>query len=333
MTSSTEPSISAVVPTYNDVGRLADALEAIGSQTLAPVEIVVADDGSDDGTEELVRELASRADRTVPLRYVRLSSRSGVVAARNEAIRVATGEWIACCDSDDIWAPTKLERQVEFIRAWQGSQSIALLGTYGYNVNDAKRIIAQVAMGPTSEEDFTSLRERGEVMFVIHSSALYRRSDCLALGGYSTEYGPADDYDFFCRMADRGVVLNLPEPLVYYRKRAGSVQLARFWDQRQGVWRLAENQRRRARGEAPLGDEEFTRQLASGPAMQRLERRVRVWGMYYYRRGATDMVNGHRLRGGAELALALVLDPRRLIAGVRNATRHRLSAGARTDGG
>ncbi len=318
-------SVSAVIPTFNDVGRIGDALASIVEQTLPPAEIVVADDGSDDGTEQFVRDFAARQEGTVDVRYVRLPTRSGDAAARNAGVAAARGEWIAICDSDDVWAPTKLERQVAFVRAWRGSRPIVLLGTHGYNMNDAKRVISPAIMGPTSEQDYDAIRRRGGLFFVIHSSVLFSRPDFDALGGYSTiEYGPANEFDLFCRMAERGVVMNLPEPLVYYRKRAGSMQLDMFWDRHQNVSRLSVNQRRRAAGEAPIGREEFAAELASAPAWKRLGRRRKVWGMYYYRRGATDMVNGHRLRGGLELVLASTMDWSRLRAGVANAVRARL---------
>lgn len=314
------------MPTFNDVGRIGDALTSIVNQTLAPAEIVVADDGSDDGTEQFVREFTARLAGAIAIRYIRLPSRSGVVAARNEGIALATSEWIATCDSDDVWAPAKLERQLAFVRDWRGSRRIALLGTHGYNMNDAKKIISRAVMGPTTEDEYNALMRTGGLFFVIHSSALYPRADFEALGGYSTDYGAADDYEFFCRMAERGVVINLAEPLVYYRKRAGSVQLARFWDQRQGVLRLMENQQRRASGQAPIGRDEFTARLASAPAWRRFRRRKRVLGMYYYRAGATDMVNGRRLRGCLELILASLMDGARVRAGVWNVLRTRQRA-------
>src|ERR1019366_998117 len=189
---------------------------------------------------------------------------------RNRGIAESRGAWIACCDSDDVWAPSKLERQAAFIRDWKGSRRIALLGTHGYNMNDAKNVISPAIMGPTSQEDYEAIRQAGRIFFVIHSSVMYSRADFLAVGGYSTEYGAADDFHFFCKMAELGVVLTLPEPLVYYRKRAGSVQLARFWDQQQGLLRLTENQRRRAGGEAPIGSQEFAATLASASLRRRL---------------------------------------------------------------
>jgi glycosyltransferase involved in cell wall biosynthesis len=324
-TSPDSASVSVVIPTFNDVGRIGDALTSIVNQTLPPAEIVVSDDGSDDDTEQFVREFAARRAGEVVVRYVRLPSRSGVVAARNHGISVARGEWIAECDSDDIWAPTKLERQARFVGDWHGRQPIALLGTHGYNMNDAKRVISPAVMGPTTEADYDALRKSGGLFFVIHSSVLFHRSDFSLIGGYSTEYGAADEFDFYARMAERGVVINLPELLVYYRKRAGSMQLDRFWDKEQGALRVAENQRRRATGRAPIGYEEFAAQMASAAAWVRFRRRKRILGMYHYRSGAAHMVNGRRVRGGAKLLLAGLLDGALVRAGIRNVLRGRRS--------
>jgi glycosyltransferase involved in cell wall biosynthesis len=322
-------SISVVVPSFNDVGRIGDALTSIVNQTLPPAEIVVSDDGSDDGTEQFVCEFGARRAGEVIVRYIRLPSRSGVVAARNEGIAASRGEWIATCDSDDVWAPAKLERQARFIRAWKGSQRIALLGTHGYNMNDAKRIVSPANMGPTTEHEYQSVRLAGGAFYLLHSSALYRRSDYSAIGGYTTEYGAADDFDFFCRMGERGVVIVVTEPLVYYRKRAGSVQLDRFWDKHRGALRVVENQRRRAIGQAAIGREEFAAELASAPARERFKRRKRALGLYYFRSGAANVVNGRRIRGGSQLLLAAAMDWARLRSGVLNAVRARFSRGSR----
>jgi glycosyltransferase involved in cell wall biosynthesis len=318
-------SLSVVVPTFNDLARIGDALDSIVGQSARPAEIVVSDDASEQDVEGFVREFAAHRAHGVAVRYVRLASNSGDAAARNAGIAAASGAWIAICDSDDVWSPVKLERQIGFIRGWTGTRRIALLGTHGYNVNDQKRIISRAIMGATSEQQYESIRRRGGLFFAIHSSIMYSRADYDALGGYSTdEYGAANEFDLFCRMAERGVVMNLAEPLVYYRKRAGSMQLDLFWDRHRNVTRLAENQRRRARGQPPIGKQEFAVQLAAEPVWRRLMRRKRVWGMYYYRAGATDMVNGRRLRGGAELALASTLDSARLRHGLRRALSGRL---------
>jgi glycosyltransferase involved in cell wall biosynthesis len=317
-----QANISAVIPTYNDIGRIGDALSSIVGQTLAPSEVVVSDDGSDDGTEDFVRDFAARHAAGVEVRYMRLPRRSGDAAARHAGIAAAHGQWIAMCDSDDVWAPLKLERQVAFIRAWRGNR-IVLLGTHGYNMNDARKVISPAIMGPISERAYEATRDRGELFYVIHSSALLCRMDYEAVGGYSAkEYGGANEFDLFCRMADRGVVITLPEQLVYYRKRAGSMQIDLFWDRYYNVLRLTENRRRHVAGGSPISKQEFTARQAAAPA-RRLHQRMQGWGAFYYRIGATDIVNGRRVRGALELALAAVMDARRVRAGVRNAVgRH-----------
>src|ERR1700719_390224 len=152
-------SISVVVPTFNDVGRIGDALASIVAQTLRPIEVVVADDGSDDGTEQFVADFAQGQADGIPVRYTRLPARSRVVAARNAGIGIASGDWIANCDSDDTWVPNKLERQMQFISDWAGSRRIALLGSYGYNMNDAKKVISVARMGPASEQEYEQVRQ------------------------------------------------------------------------------------------------------------------------------------------------------------------------------
>jgi glycosyltransferase involved in cell wall biosynthesis len=318
MSDSPDPgSISVVIPTYNDIAHVGDALSSIVGQTALPGEIVVCDDGSEDDTERLVREFADQHADKLAVRYTKIPH-SGLAAARNEGIAFARGDWIAKCDSDDMWLPTKLERQIAFLSEWRGSEPVAILGTYGYNVNDAKRVISEARMGPTSEADFQELRRRGAVFFILQSSILFPRTGFQAVGGYSDEYGPADTALFFSRMAERGIVITMPEPLIYYRKRAGSVQLDRFWEKRDALDRLAVNGRRRAAGEPPLDQREFAALLASASARKRFTRRRKTWGMYYYRSGAAHIVNGHRVRGIAELLLASIMDGARLRSGVMN---------------
>jgi len=323
-------SISVIVPTYNDVAHIGATILSIVGQTLAPAEIVVVDDDSDDETEDVVQELAAQQGGAPIIRYIRLPARSGVVAARNEGIAQAHGAWIATCDSDDTWAPTKLERQVLFFRSWTGKPRLVLLGTYGYNVNEAGEIISLASVGPPSEEKYEQARRAGRRVILMHSSVMYSRADYLAVGGYTTEYGSADDGDFFRKMSDLGVAMSLPEPLIHYRKRADSIQIAQFWEKQSSSLLVGENERRRAAGEPPISAEQLDALLASEPLVRRLRRRRRTLGAYYNRVGAMNFVNSRRLRGGFQLALAALMDHSRVRAGVRNYLQTRRSGSGRS---
>ncbi len=111
MTSDFEPLISIVVPAYNRADLIGETVSSILAQSYLRWELVVVDDGSTDGTAEAVAR-AGRGDSRV--RCVRQANSERAVA-RNRGIREARGEWVAFLDSDDLWLPTKLERQVEVV--------------------------------------------------------------------------------------------------------------------------------------------------------------------------------------------------------------------------
>ena len=97
--------VSVIIPTYNRAGLVVEAIESVLRQTALPREIIVVDDGSTDGTPEV---LASFGDRIVAVRQVN----HGVGGARNRALAMATGRYLAFLDSDDTWLDFKLELQV-----------------------------------------------------------------------------------------------------------------------------------------------------------------------------------------------------------------------------
>ena len=107
------PLVSVIIPTHNRAGWLPGAVDSVLAQSLAGVEIIVVDDGSDDDT---VSALGPRMER---VRYLR-QERRGVAAARNLGIAAARGEMIAFLDSDDRFVPDKLARQLAFMRANPG---------------------------------------------------------------------------------------------------------------------------------------------------------------------------------------------------------------------
>lgn len=105
--------VSVVLPTYNRERFLGEALAGAMGQTWPHLEILVVDDGSTDGTRQLVETLAAQDSR---VRYLPQTN-AGVSAARNRALEAAAGDYIAFLDSDDVWEPWKIELQVQFLRA------------------------------------------------------------------------------------------------------------------------------------------------------------------------------------------------------------------------
>ena len=105
--------VSVIIPSYNRASTIERAVVSILSQTWKDLEVIVVDDGSQDNTEEVMKEIMTKDPR---IRYYRMEQNGGACAARNKGVELAKGSIIAFQDSDDMWKDDKLERQIEFMK-------------------------------------------------------------------------------------------------------------------------------------------------------------------------------------------------------------------------
>jgi glycosyltransferase involved in cell wall biosynthesis len=104
--------ISVIMPSYNSEQFIAEAIESVRAQTYPHWELLITDDCSTDNTVEIVKQYVVKDAR---IKLFRLEQNSGAGVARNKSIEAATGRYIALLDSDDMWKPQKLERQIDFM--------------------------------------------------------------------------------------------------------------------------------------------------------------------------------------------------------------------------
>ncbi len=113
------PFVSVVIPTYNRLQQVTAALESVLAQSYTKFEVIIIDDGSEDGTtEHIERLIRNRPAGTPAVRYL-FQANQGSSTARNRGISEARGQWIAFLDSDDKWYPDKLEQQVRAVEAYK----------------------------------------------------------------------------------------------------------------------------------------------------------------------------------------------------------------------
>ena len=105
--------VSVIMPTYNCGKFIAETIESIQAQTYTNWEIVIVDDCSTDNTKEIVDKYIAKDSR---IKYSCLETNSGAAVARTKSMELAEGEYIAFCDSDDLWMPNKLEKQLDFMK-------------------------------------------------------------------------------------------------------------------------------------------------------------------------------------------------------------------------
>jgi glycosyltransferase involved in cell wall biosynthesis len=203
--------ISAIIPVLNRDELVKDAIESALCQTLAPVEVIVVDDGSTDNSS---RVAASYGDR---VRLFRLE-RSGPGAARNRAAQEATGDWLAFLDSDDVWLADKLALQAEYL---ESHPEIDFLHTDGWLVKGDHIPVLDHAdtyfqgKDPAQGDDVLARFLKTPIMT---PTVMVRRQIFLDLGGFDPKRRYNEDVDFFIRLMALGHQVGyLAKPLAVIR--------------------------------------------------------------------------------------------------------------------
>jgi glycosyltransferase involved in cell wall biosynthesis len=192
--------ISCIVPVFNGEKYLAEALDSILAQTYRPLEIIVADDGSTDGTAAAVAEYGSQ------ICYLKQSN-AGPATARNLGLSVARGDFVAFLDADDLWHPEKLERQAARFRARP---------ELDYCVTHAKNFwIPELS---EEHDKFRDHRIAKALPAYVTGSLLVRRELLTRVGFFDPSLGHGDSMELFLRATDHGAVGELMSDVLLYRR-------------------------------------------------------------------------------------------------------------------
>ncbi len=201
--------VSAVIPVYNGARYVGQAISSVLAQTRPPVECLVIDDGSTDATAEVVGGFSDEVT------YVRVD-RGGVSRARNHGVQHARGELVAFLDHDDVWLPTKLERQVEALRA-RPDASMALGAMEVFDERKTTLAVQRLSESPPEIAVTRMVMFDGLAIPGVNSNALVRRDWLMADGGYDPSLSTCADWDLLYRSLLHGGVAYVDEPLVRYR--------------------------------------------------------------------------------------------------------------------
>lgn len=180
------PKVSVIIPAYNPGPYLDLAVQSVIEQSVTDWELIVIDDGS-------TQDISHIADKHPALRFYRQSNQ-GVSSARNAGIFHSEGEFIAFLDNDDLWKPTKLARQVEFMAK---DASLGLCYTQ-FEFIDAEGQCSGPGYSSEASTYLDLLAGRGSPVL---STSMVRRSSLSASGLFDPFYPGIQDYDFFLKIA------------------------------------------------------------------------------------------------------------------------------------
>jgi glycosyltransferase involved in cell wall biosynthesis len=213
------PAVSVVLATYNYGRYLAGALDSALAQTLSELEIIVIDDGSTDETKEVMAPYLANPR----IRYFG-TDHGGQPAAKNIGIRLARAPLFAFLDADDLWLPTKLEKQVALFAA---NPNLGVVYSRRWLMDEQGRPL-HFPQPPLPRGNVLEAMFRQN--FICFSSAVVRRSVFDQVGLFDTSMALAIDYDLWLRVAQRFPFDYVNEPLVKYR--TGHASLSRRTEER-----------------------------------------------------------------------------------------------------
>jgi glycosyltransferase involved in cell wall biosynthesis len=251
------------MPAYNAGRYVEEAVRSILGQTFEDFELIVIDDGSTDETAAVVGRLASADPR------VRLLSRPnrGIGATRNELLAMARGRLIAVMDADDVALPDRLRLQVEFL---DEHPEVACVGGRTLMI-DPGGIPLDEGHLEQGHEELLAMALSG-LCPLNHSSLMTRADAVRAVGGYRSEFCPAEDLDLMLRLLPFGRLANLAEVVTRYRLHPKSAS------ERQHRIQIEHSRRAGAEASARLGlPDRFTERAPWRPSDRASRLRFALW--------------------------------------------------------
>ena len=217
--SSKEPLVSVIIPAYNAERFIARTLQSVLAQTYTNLEVIVVDDGSGDGTAQIVKSIAQTDRRIIFLQQPNL----GVAAARNLGISKSTGEFIAPIDADDLWYPENIVKQVQQM---QSDSSVGLVYSWSVDIDENDALLGGFRAAKIEGEVYNTLVCHN---FIGNASASLIRRSCLGKANpYNCEMKlqnaqGCEDWELYLRIAENYQFRVVPEFLVGYRKLLSSM--------------------------------------------------------------------------------------------------------------
>ncbi|NJS13559.1 MAG: glycosyltransferase [Sphingopyxis sp.] len=211
------PPLSVIMPVHNCVSFVEAAVRSVLNQSFNDFEFLIVDDGSTDGTTDILRQLTAADPR---IRLAEQENR-GIVASVNRMVGAARGTFVARMDADDVSLPERFARQIAFLT---GHPDVGAVGAQYVEIDERGHVNDPGIRHPTG---VAAVRARMTIEQPFSNPTVMFRAEALrSVGGYREAFGACEDYDLFLRLSRTTALDNLPDVLLHYRRSAGQMSVA-----------------------------------------------------------------------------------------------------------
>jgi glycosyltransferase involved in cell wall biosynthesis len=296
--------VSVLLPAHNAARFVEQAVRSTLAQTHRHLELIAIDDGSTDGTGDILRRLAREDDRVRVLSHENM----GMGRSLNDAIAKARYDWLARMDADDVMPPDRIARQLAFLAA---NPHLVVCSSLVHYIDSAGKVIGHNRSDFTDPENVKRMLRENRPVGFHHPAVMMRKDVILDVGGYRHQFWPCDDLDLWNRVLERhpdGVLVQ-DAFLMQYRIHQESICVSAARKVCQTEDWVRECMISRRAGKAEPTWEAYRQSLDALPLLERLGRSRRAAARTQYKLATLHYSKRRYLRLVPALLLASLLEP------------------------
>lgn len=211
------PPLTVIMPMFNAAPFVRAAVDSVLAQTFTDFDFLIVDDGSTDGSADIIRDLAAEDARIQLI----VQDNQGIVPSLHRMIARAQGRYIARMDADDLCLPERFARQIACLEA---RPELGAVGTQFIEIDARGAVRDAHFRHPVGSEAVHAQLLMGQPL--ANPTVMFRADALRAAGGYRAAFRYCEDYDLFLRLSRLARLDNLPDVLFHYRRSAGQMSVA-----------------------------------------------------------------------------------------------------------
>jgi glycosyltransferase involved in cell wall biosynthesis len=295
--------VSILLPAYNAQKYLRKSIESILSQTCKDFELILIDDGSTDDTLNIMQEYANKDKRIIIDSHANI----GMGESLNKALKSTIFDLIIRMDADDIMHDNRIEKQLNFMK---NNTDITVASCLAYYINENNRKIGRTFSDLKSINDAKKYYKNNDPIGILHPGVIFRKKDIMDIGGYRSQFWPAEDIDLWNRLLENGKnIVVMQEFLMRYRIHGDSIITSKFKQSRLKFEWVRECMWFRRAGKDEITLKEFLQMQKNLPLSTKINKFRKNHAKLFYRNSGFDYASNKLFRFLYKLLLAFILQP------------------------